>query len=119
ALRTVALGRQAPRRDGVTLVTAAGARGRAARQAHGREGEEVVSEPTIWFKQLEVGPMENYVYLIGDPTTREAAVIDAAWDVDAIVDIAEAEGYRITHDLVTHFHPDHLGGHMMGMDIIG
>jgi len=78
-----------------------------------------VSEPTIWFKQLEVGPMANYVYLIGDPTTREAAVIDAAWDVDAIVDIAEAEGYRITHDLVTHFHPDHLGGHMMGMDIIG
>lgn len=78
-----------------------------------------MSEPTIWFKQLEVGPMANYVYLIGDPVTREAAVIDAAWDVDAIVDIAEAEGYRITHDLVTHFHPDHLGGHMMGMDIIG
>jgi glyoxylase-like metal-dependent hydrolase (beta-lactamase superfamily II) len=78
-----------------------------------------VSEPGIWFKQLEVGPMANYVYLIGDPTTREAAVVDAAWDVDAIVAEAEADGYRITHDLVTHFHPDHLGGHMMGMDIIG
>lgn len=73
----------------------------------------------IWFKQLELGPMQNYVYLIGDPATREAAVIDAAWDIDAIVATAEAEGYRITHDLVTHFHPDHLGGNLMGHNITG
>jgi glyoxylase-like metal-dependent hydrolase (beta-lactamase superfamily II) len=73
----------------------------------------------IYFKQLEVGPMQNYVYLIGDPTTREAAVVDAAWDVDEIVRIAEADGYRITKDLVTHFHPDHLGGALMGHQITG
>jgi hydroxyacylglutathione hydrolase len=73
----------------------------------------------IWFKQLELGPMQNYVYLLGDPTTREAAVIDAAWDIDAIVETAEAEGYRITHDLVTHFHPDHLGGGFMGHNVVG
>jgi glyoxylase-like metal-dependent hydrolase (beta-lactamase superfamily II) len=73
----------------------------------------------IWFKQLELGPMQNYVYLLGDPNTHEAAVVDAAWDVDAIVNAAEAEGYRITHDLVTHFHPDHLGGNLMGHQITG
>jgi glyoxylase-like metal-dependent hydrolase (beta-lactamase superfamily II) len=73
----------------------------------------------IWFKQLQLGPMENYVYLVGDPTTRQCAVIDAAWDVDAIVETAEAEGYTITHDLVTHFHPDHLGGSFMGHQVIG
>ena len=51
------------------------------------------TEPTqLWFKQLELGPMQNYVYLIGDPTTRQAAVIDAAWDIDAIVGEAEADG---------------------------
>jgi glyoxylase-like metal-dependent hydrolase (beta-lactamase superfamily II) len=73
----------------------------------------------IWFKQLELGPMQNYVYLLGDPTTREAAVVDAAWDIDTIVRTAEAEGYRITKDLVTHFHPDHLGGDLMGHAIRG
>jgi hydroxyacylglutathione hydrolase len=78
-----------------------------------------MSEPAIWLKQLELGPMANYVYLIGDPATREAAVVDAAWDIDAVVAHAEADGYRITHDLVTHFHPDHLGGSMMGHNIIG
>lgn len=73
----------------------------------------------VWFRQLQLGPMENFVYLVGDPTTRECAVVDAAWDIDAIVREAEAAGYRITHDLVTHFHPDHLGGSLMGHRIIG
>jgi glyoxylase-like metal-dependent hydrolase (beta-lactamase superfamily II) len=73
----------------------------------------------IWFKQLQLGPMQNYVYLLGDPTTREAAVVDAAWDIDAVIEAAEAEGYRITHDLVTHFHPDHLGGGFMGHNVVG
>jgi glyoxylase-like metal-dependent hydrolase (beta-lactamase superfamily II) len=73
----------------------------------------------IFFQQLELGPMQNYVYLLGDPTTHQAAVVDAAWDIDAIVDAAQAEGYTITHDLVTHFHPDHLGGDLMGHSIRG
>jgi hydroxyacylglutathione hydrolase len=73
----------------------------------------------IWFKQLELGPMQNYVYLLGDPTTHEAAVVDAAWDIDEIVRTAEADGYRITHDLVTHFHPDHLGGSFGALNVIG
>ncbi len=73
----------------------------------------------LWFRQLQLGPMENFVYLIGDPTTRECAVVDAAWDIDAIVREADNAGYRITHDLVTHFHPDHLGGSLMGHQIIG
>ena len=73
----------------------------------------------IYFKQLELGPMQNYVYLLGDPTTREAAVVDAAWDLDTVLRTAEADGYRLTTDLVTHFHPDHLGGDLMGHQITG
>jgi hydroxyacylglutathione hydrolase len=74
---------------------------------------------SIYFRQLEIGPMQNYVYLIGDSETKECAVVDAAWDVEAIIRLAEADGYRITTDLVTHFHPDHLGGELMGHQIIG
>lgn len=73
----------------------------------------------LYLKQLEVGPMQNFVYLIGDRDKREAVVVDAAWDVDAIVEQAQRDDMRITAGLVTHFHPDHLGGAMMGMQIQG
>jgi hydroxyacylglutathione hydrolase len=73
----------------------------------------------IYLRQLEIGPMQNYVYLVGDPQTREAAVIDAAWDIPAILDVAEADGMKITKALVTHFHPDHLGGRFAGMSVTG
>lgn len=75
--------------------------------------------PRVYLRQLEIGPMQNYVYLVGDPETREAAVIDAAWDIDAIIAAAAADGYTITKDLITHFHPDHLGGRFMGMSVTG
>ena len=73
----------------------------------------------IYLRQLEVGPMQNYTYLVGDPATREAAVVDAAWDIDRILEVAAADGMTITKALVTHFHPDHLGGRFMGMSIVG
>lgn len=73
----------------------------------------------LYLRQLEIGPMQNYVYLVGDPETREAAVIDAAWDIDAIIAAAEHDGYTITKALITHFHPDHLGGRFMGMSVTG
>jgi glyoxylase-like metal-dependent hydrolase (beta-lactamase superfamily II) len=73
----------------------------------------------IYLRQLEIGPMQNFVYLVGDPATREAAVIDAAWDIDAILAAAAADGMTITKALVTHFHPDHLGGRFMGMSVTG
>src|SRR2546425_9649390 len=65
---------------------------------------------TLYLKQMECGPMQNYVYLIGDPATRQAAVVDPAWDVERIVQTAQQDGYTITRVLITHTHQDHTGG---------
>ena len=73
----------------------------------------------LYFKQIEIGPMQNYVYLIGSTETRKAAVVDAAWDIDEIVRIAAQDEMEITHALVTHTHPDHVGGGFAGMEIAG
>jgi glyoxylase-like metal-dependent hydrolase (beta-lactamase superfamily II) len=73
----------------------------------------------LYFKQLEIGPMQNFVYLVGSTETRKAAVVDAAWDVDEILRAAEADGLEVTHALVTHTHPDHVGGKFAGMEIAG
>lgn len=66
--------------------------------------------PSLYLKQMELGPMENFVYLIGDPETREAAVVDPAWDVDTILKTAQQDGMKITKILVTHHHFDHTNG---------
>ena len=59
---------------------------------------------------MELGPMENFVYLLGDSQTREALVVDPAWDVGAILKAAGKDGYRITGALITHTHFDHVNG---------
>jgi glyoxylase-like metal-dependent hydrolase (beta-lactamase superfamily II) len=73
----------------------------------------------LYFKQIQIGPMQNYVYLIGSTETRKAAVVDAAWDIDEILRIAAQDEMEITHALVTHTHPDHVGGEFAGMEIAG
>jgi len=78
-----------------------------------------VAEPRLYLRQIEIGPMQNYAYLVGDRQTHEAVVIDAAWDVPALIDVAQRDDMTIKAGLVTHFHPDHLGGSMMGMNITG
>jgi hydroxyacylglutathione hydrolase len=69
-----------------------------------------MAEPAIYLKQLELGPMQNFVYLIGDPATRDCVVVDPAWEIDTIVDTAAADGFTIRGALVTHTHQDHVGG---------
>lgn len=79
----------------------------------------MANEPAVYIRQAQIGPMANFVYLIGDPRTHTAAVVDPAWDVRAIVDFAQAEGYEIDKILITHYHQDHLGGAMMGQNVQG
>ncbi len=61
-------------------------------------------------KQLGIGPMMNFIYLLGCAETREAAVVDPAWDVPAILKAAQDSDLKIRHILITHGHPDHVNG---------
>src|SRR5918996_659521 len=84
----------------------------------------------LYFKQLLAGrdfapadplarQMVNFVYLVGDAEKREALAVDPAYGVNELVDRLGADGYRLTGVLVTHWHPDHVGGDMMGYAIEG
>ena len=64
----------------------------------------------IYLKQMELGPMQNFVYLVGDRQAGECVAVDPAWEIDTIVRTAEADGLRIAGALVTHTHQDHVGG---------
>jgi len=79
----------------------------------------MADERRLYLRQAQIGPMANYVYILGDPVSRKAAVVDPAWDTNAICTFVEKEGYEIDKILITHYHQDHLGGHMMGQSIEG
>ncbi len=59
---------------------------------------------------LELGPMENFIYVIEDVSSGRAAVVDPAWEPEAIVGLANARGLEITDLLLTHSHHDHING---------
>jgi len=73
----------------------------------------------LYFVQEPVGEMANLAYLIGSRTTREALLVDPAWDVAALLDRAERDGMKVVGSLVTHYHQDHVGGQIFGMSIEG
>jgi hydroxyacylglutathione hydrolase len=84
----------------------------------------------LYFRQLLAGrdfarddpvarQMVNFVYLIGDRETGDAMAVDPAYGVRELVETAGADGLRITGALVTHYHPDHVGGDLMGYPIEG
>lgn len=64
----------------------------------------------LFIQQLQLGPMENFVYLVGAEGARETAIVDAAWNVDAALAAAAAAGREVTHALVSHWHFDHTNG---------
>jgi hydroxyacylglutathione hydrolase len=77
------------------------------------------SERDLYLKQLELGPMQNFVYLLGDPVARECVVIDPAWEIDTIVDMAAADDMTLVGALVTHTHQDHVGGSLASWGMPG
>src|SRR5210317_2558110 len=59
---------------------------------------------------MELGPMANFVYLIEDVASRRCAIVDPAWEVDAIIRQAAELELNITDILLTHSHHDHING---------
>jgi glyoxylase-like metal-dependent hydrolase (beta-lactamase superfamily II) len=63
--------------------------------------------------------MANFVYLIGDSDTRECMLVDPAWDIDGLLNLIDEEEMKLVGALVTHYHPDHVGGGIFGHNISG
>lgn len=57
-----------------------------------------------------LGPAQTNAYLVADSETKEAVVIDPAWDGHVILEAAQKRGWRIGHLWYTHAHFDHIGG---------
>jgi hydroxyacylglutathione hydrolase len=59
---------------------------------------------------LTLGPVQTNTYIVADPETKEAIVIDPSWDGANIAKTAEEQGWQIKEIWLTHAHFDHIGG---------
>jgi hydroxyacylglutathione hydrolase len=59
---------------------------------------------------MVLGPVATNAYLVGEPESRTAVVVDPAWDGELIVEQAKQRGWSITQLWLTHAHFDHIGG---------
>lgn len=70
-------------------------------------------------KQYYLGCLSQASYLIGDEASGTAVVVDPRRDVDEYVSGAAAQGLRIEHVILTHFHADFVAGHLELRDRVG
>ena len=70
-------------------------------------------------KSLAVGPLEANCFVIGDPGTKEGAIIDPGDDAERILDVIDDSGLNIKFILATHGHFDHVGAVKKLKDKIG
>lgn len=64
----------------------------------------------LYVRQMQLGPAENFVYLVGPRDGDEVLVVDPAWDVPAIESALEQDGKRLVGAFVSHSHFDHING---------
>ena len=63
---------------------------------------------TLSVKTFDVGPMLNMIYLIWDKKTKEAALVDPAWDLSEVLDFINNNKLSLKKILLTHSHHDHV-----------
>jgi glyoxylase-like metal-dependent hydrolase (beta-lactamase superfamily II) len=68
--------------------------------AHHYEGDDLI------VRKIEIGEMENNTYVLEDPVTHKALLIDGCFEPDKI--IAGTEGAEVVAIVQTHGHFDHV-----------
>ena len=58
---------------------------------------------------MELGPIMTNCYIVYDTDTKEAMVVDPAWDYPAIDKALTSHGLTLKFIFLTHGHADHIG----------
>ena len=96
-------------------------RGRHVQVMHMLRRDRFVSRYDVGMvlKQFYLNCLAHASYLVGDPQSGKAAVVDPQRDIEQYLDAAASLGLRIEYVVLTHLHADFLAGHLELRDRIG
>jgi len=63
----------------------------------------------MFFKQIKYRG-DNFSYIIADAASKEAAVVDPSFNVDAIIAVLKDQNFKLKYIINTHGHADHTAG---------
>jgi len=75
---------------------------------HGIEDADDAHSPRVFLIKVARGPMVNNNYLIVDPATHQAVLVDPAWQMDTIQAALQSTRSTLSAILLTHSHRDHI-----------
>ncbi len=61
----------------------------------------------MYVRQIAVGTMQNFVYLLADRPGGEGLVVDSGWEIDPLVEAAKEADVKVKFAVATHRHSDH------------
>jgi hydroxyacylglutathione hydrolase len=75
---------------------------------HGENYQKKHRNPLVVCLKMRRQLFVNYNYLLVCPATREAVIIDPAWELDKVKSALDATGSSLVGILLTHSHYDHI-----------
>ena len=69
--------------------------------------QSLLAPPSVTVIDVRRGPLKNFTYLVSDPRSGLAVLIDPAWELEKIEGELARTGVTLAAILVTHAHPDH------------
>ena len=61
-------------------------------------------------EQFQVGPYQNFTYLVAEGEGGEGVVIDPSFGVEKVLQAIDEKSVKVRYIMNTHSHPDHVAG---------
>jgi hydroxyacylglutathione hydrolase len=64
----------------------------------------------VLLQQFNVGPLQNFTYLVAEAEGGEGVVIDPSFGIEPVLTAIDARSVKVRYILNTHSHRDHIAG---------